>query len=135
MLTFKGQRIFLVAGPTDMRKSFNGLSGIARELLSATPASRDLFLFCNRRHNRLKVLVYDESGVWVLAKRLDKGTFGWPALDTETHTIEYREEQLTLLLGGFDTPALESRSWSRRAGQYSAPVSKAGLHKNSVLPT
>jgi transposase len=62
MLTFVGRRIFLVPGATDMRRSFNGLSGFARELLSATPESRDLFVFCNAGHNRLKVLVYDESG-------------------------------------------------------------------------
>ena len=62
MLTFTGHRIFLVAGPTDMRKSFNGLGGIARELLEATPTSRDLFLFCSRNENRLRVLLFDESG-------------------------------------------------------------------------
>lgn len=71
MLSFGGQRIFLVVAPTDMRKSFNGLSGIARDLLGATPRSRDLFVFANRAKNRLKVLCYDESGAWVLAKRLD----------------------------------------------------------------
>jgi len=135
MLTFKGRRIFLIAGPTDMRKSFNGLSGIARELLGATPASRDLFLFCNRRYNRLKVLVYDESGVWVLAKRLDKSTFAWPALGAGTHTIEYREEQLALLLGGFDAPTLKSRPWRRRAERLPAPGSKPGSQTNSALRT
>jgi len=117
MLTFRGQRIFLVAGPTDMRKSYGGLSGIARERLGATPASRDLFLFCNRSKNRLKVLVYDESGVWVLAKRLDKGTFAWPASDRGVETIEYREEELTLLLGGFDAPRLKPRPWHRRSSE------------------
>ena len=114
MLTFAGHRIFLVAGPTDMRKSFNGLSGIARERLSATPASRDLFLFCNRNRNRLKVLVYDESGVWVLAKRLDRGTFAWPALSDGRETVEYREEELALLLGGLDATKLNARRWHRR---------------------
>ena len=131
MLTFKGHRIFLVTGPTDMRKSFNGLSGIARELLGATPASRDLYLFCNRSRNRLKALVYDESGVWVLAKRLDKGTFAWPAADSKACTIEYREEQLTLLLGGFDAPNLKSRPWSRRATRMSAPMPIANMQTNS----
>lgn len=116
MLTFKGRRIFLVTGPTDMRKSFNGLGGIARERLGATPSSRDLYLFCNRPRNRLKALIYDESGLWVLAKRLDKGTFAWPTADSapSSGTVEYGEEQLTLLLGGFDAPTLKSRAWSRR---------------------
>ncbi|MCP4037309.1 MAG: IS66 family insertion sequence element accessory protein TnpB [bacterium] len=115
MLTFTGRRIFLVTGPTDMRKSFNGLAGIARDLLEATPASRDLFLFCNRARNRLKVLVYDESGVWVLAKRLDEGTFSWPSSSEASIVMEYRDEQLTLLLRGIDARELKARRWRRRA--------------------
>lgn len=114
MLTFRGGRVFLVCGPTDMRRSFNGLSGIVRERLGADPMSRDLFLFSNRARNRLKVLVYDESGVWVLAKRLDRGTFAWPSVDDDGVHVEYREEQLTLLLRGFDTDALRPRRWRRR---------------------
>jgi len=114
MLTFAGRRIFLVAGPTDGRKSFNGLAGIARELLGATPASRDLFLYCNRARNRLKVLAYDESGVWLLAKRLDEGTFSWPQPSDGITTVEYREEELALLLRGIDAERLKTRRWRRR---------------------
>lgn len=114
MLTFSGGRIFLVAGATDMRKSFNGLAGIVRERLQADPMSRDLFFFCNRSKNRMKVLVCDESGMWVLAKRLDRGTFAWPSADDGVVTVEYREEQLALLLGGFDTKDLHARRWRRR---------------------
>ena len=115
MLTFTGGRTFLVAGPTDMRKSFNGLAGIVRERLRADPMSRDLFLFCNRARNRLKVLVCDESGTWVLAKRLDRGTFAWPAVSGDAVKLEYREEQLALLLRGFDTNELRPRRWRRRS--------------------
>lgn len=107
--------MFLVCGPTDMRKSFNGLSGLVRERLGADPMSRDLFLFCNRSRNRLKVLVYDESGVWVLAKRLDRGTFAWPPVEASRMAVQYREEQLALLLSGFDTDVLRPRRWRRRA--------------------
>lgn len=114
MLTFRGGRVFLVAGPTDMRKSFCGLSGIVREKLRSDPMSQDLFLFCNRSRNRLKVLVYDEAGVWVLAKRLDRGTFAWPSADDGGVKVEYGEEQLTLLLRGFDTDGLRPRRWKRR---------------------
>lgn len=119
MLTFGGRRIYLVAGATDMRKSFNGLSGIVRERLDADPMSRHLFLFCNRYRNRLKVLVADESGMWVLSKRLDRGTFAWPAGDATAVRIEYREEQLALLLRGFDAERLQARPWKRRALQHS----------------
>ncbi len=115
MLTFSSGRLFLVTGPTDMRKSFNGLAGIVRERLQADPMSRDLFFFCNRSKNRMKVLVCDESGMWVLAKRLDRGTFAWPAIDDDVVKIEYREEQLALLLNGFDTDGLHARRWRRRA--------------------
>jgi transposase len=114
MLTFGGRRIFLVAGATDMRKSFNGLAGIVRERLEADPMSRHLFLFCNRPRNRLKVLVADESGMWVLSKRLDRGTFAWPAIDDGAVRVEYREEQLALLLRGFDADELRPRRWRRR---------------------
>ncbi len=117
MLTFTGGRIFLVAGVTDMRKSFNGLAGIVRDGLQADPMSRDMFFFCNRGKNRMKVLVHDESGVWVLAKRLDRGTFAWPAIDDGVVKVEYRKEQLALLLSGFDVDGLRPRAWRRRAAK------------------
>lgn len=117
MLTFGRGRIYLVAGVTDMRKSFNGLAGIVRGRLGSDPMSGDLFLFCNRNRNRLKALVCDESGMWVLAKRLDRGTFAWPAASDETTKVEYREAELALLLSGFDSGELKSRRWRRRTRQ------------------
>ena len=114
MLSFTGHRIFLIVGATDMRKSFNGLSGLASSLLGATPTSRDLFVFSNRSRNRLKVLLFDESGAWVLAKRLDKGTFEWPSPDVGD-TVEYMNEELVLLLGGLDASELRARNWMRRS--------------------
>jgi transposase len=114
MLTFGGGRMFLVAGATDMRKSFNGLAGIVRDRLDQDPMSRHLFLFCNRHRNRLKALIADESGMWVLSKRLDRGTFAWPSLRDDVVRIEYREEQLALLLRGFDVDELKPRKWRRR---------------------
>ena len=119
MLTFGGRRIYLAAGVTDMRKSFNTLAGIVRDRLEADPMSRHLFLFCNRHRNRLKVLVADESGMWVLSKRLDRGTFAWPAIRDGVVRIEYREEQLALLLQGFDSDELKPRRWRRRSSSAS----------------
>jgi hypothetical protein len=60
---------------TDMRKGFEGLYGLVRDRLSCEPLSGHLFLFCNAQRNRLKVLVWDGSGLWVCAKRLEKGRF------------------------------------------------------------
>jgi transposase len=115
MLSFGGDRVFLCAGATDMRKSFNGLAGLVREQLQADPMSRHLFLFCNRDRSRLKVLVADESGMWLLSKRLDRGTFTWPAAAEHVRKVEYRAEQLALLLSGFDAERLSARRWRRRA--------------------
>ena len=71
-------RIYLAAGVADMRKGFEGLYGLVRDRLSCEPLSGHLFLFCNAQRNRLKVLVWDGSGLWVCAKRLEKGRFTWP---------------------------------------------------------
>lgn len=122
MLTLGGGRsVFLVAGSTDMRKSFDGLGGVVREAIHGDPKSGDLFVFCNRLRNRLKVLCVDESGVWVCAKRLERGTFSWPSDATTDRRVELRAEELALLLGGLDAKELKARAWKRstRSG-YSA---------------
>ncbi len=120
MLSFGGQRIYLITGTTDMRKSFNGLAGLAASLLGASPSCRDLFVFSNRARNRVKILLYDESGAWVLAKRLDRGTFTWPD-ESSSETVEYRAEELALLLGGIDANELVSRKWRRRKPSHPNP--------------
>lgn len=114
MLTLgPGGRVFLVAGVTDMRKSFDGLGGVVRSAISGDPKSGDLFVFCNRRRNRLKVLVVDESGVWVCAKRLERGTFAWPESSSSGRRVEMRSAELALLLGGLDAKELKPRAWKR----------------------
>jgi transposase len=115
MLTLgAGRRVFLLSGPTDMRKSFDGLSGVVRSALNGDPKSGDLFVFCNRLRNRLKVLYVDESGVWVCAKRLERGTFKWPSPSAAgERRVEMRSEELALLLGGLDAKELKARAWKR----------------------
>ena len=71
-------RIYLAAGATDMRKGFEGLYGLARDRLLCEPLSGHVFLFANAQRNRLKLLFWDGSGLWVCAKRLEKGRFVWP---------------------------------------------------------
>lgn len=108
-------RIFLAAGATDMRKSFNGLSGLVRSRLAGDPLSGDLFVFCNRSRNRLKILFFDSTGLWVLAKRLERGTFDWPAELAGLERIELRHEKLLLILGGLDAGEIAERKRWRRA--------------------
>lgn len=107
-------RVFLAAGVTDMRKSFNGLSGIVRSQLGSDPLSGDLFVFCNRGKSRLKILYFDTSGLWVFAKRLERGTFAWPSRGGTTR-IELRYEELLLLLNGIEARDLHERKHWRRA--------------------
>lgn len=109
-------RIFVLPGATDMRKSFSGLSGLVRSKLDADPLSGDLFVFCNRLHNRLKILYFDKTGMWVFAKRLERGTFAWPSSAPSGRRLEMRYEELLLLLGGLDTGEVRERKrWRRKA--------------------
>jgi transposase len=107
-------RIYLAAGATDMRKGFEGLYGLVRDRLQCEPLSGHLFLFANRDRNRLKVLFWDGSGLWVCAKRLEKGRFSWPAAAGGPAKIQLSHEELTLLLGGIDLAQSKRRRWFRR---------------------
>ena len=107
-------RIYLAAGTTDMRKGFEGLHGLVRERLQGDPLSGHLFLFCNAQRNRLKILVWDGSGLWVCAKRLEKGKFRWPEIGGEQGKVQLSHEELALLLGGIDLRQAERRRWYRR---------------------
>ena len=107
-------QIFLAAGATDMRKSFNGLEAAARKVIRRDPLSGHLFVFCNRRRNRLKILLFDGTGYWVLAKRLEKGTFLWPSEQDGSQRVEMRADELMLLLAGIDLTQSQDRAWFRR---------------------
>jgi transposase len=106
-------RIYLAAGPTDMRKSFEGLFGLVRDRLSCDPLSGHIFLFSNAQRNRLKLLFRDGSGLWVCAKRLEKGRFRWPAAEGEESKITLSHEELMLLIGGIDLAQTRRRAWHR----------------------
>jgi transposase len=108
-------RIYVAVGATDMRKHFNGLYGLVRDHLDCNPESGHVFLFTNARRNRLKLLVYDGSGLWVCTKKLDRGCFCWPTADSGVKKIVLSSEELTLLLGGIDLAHTERRKWYRKA--------------------
>ncbi len=103
-------RIFVATGVTDLRRSVDGLSALVREAFGLDPLSGHLFLFRNRRRNRVKILVWDQSGYWVLYKRLERGTFAWPEGDSST-SLEIRSADLMLLLSGVDISRTRRRKW------------------------
>lgn len=108
-------QIYLAVGATDMRKGFNGLYGLVRDRLQDEPLSGHVFLFCNAQRNRLKLLFWDGSGLWVCAKKLEKGTFRWPAVSGEQRKVQLHHAELAMLLGGMDLRQAERRRWYRRS--------------------
>jgi transposase len=118
-------RVYLAAGATDLRKSFEGLYGLVRDQLLCDPLSGHLFLFTNAQRNRLKLLFYDGSGLWVCAKRLDRGRFHWPDFDQESIRVVLTQEELALLLGGIDLRHTERRRWHRVLPTAASPSTPA----------
>ncbi|MBI2687420.1 MAG: IS66 family insertion sequence element accessory protein TnpB [Acidobacteria bacterium] len=108
-------RVFVAPGATDMRRGFDGLFGLVRDVLGEDPLSGHLFLFSNRGRTRVKILVFDGSGLWVCAKRLEKGRFAWPSAEQGQTRIAMRAEELTMLLSGIDLNQTKSRKWFRRS--------------------
>lgn len=114
MLTFaSGQRIFLAVEPVDMRKQFNGLWALAAERLREDPFAGAMFVFTNKDRDRLKILFWDGSGVWVLAKRLEKGRFSWPPASGSTK-LDLEPAALTMLLSGIDLKDGCKKAWYQR---------------------
>lgn len=90
-----------------------GLSALVRDHLQLNPLSGHLFLFRNRRGDRVKILLWDQSGFWVLYKRLEQGTFAWP-VDQDGALVEMRHRDLLLLLSGVDLAQTRRRLWYDR---------------------
>jgi transposase len=107
-------RIYLAPGATDMRMGFNGLYGLVRDRLLCDPLSGHLFLFSNAQRNRLKILFWDTTGLWVCAKKLEKGRFHWPAPCGTQDRIRLSHEEFAMLLGGIDLARTEHRRWYRK---------------------
>lgn len=93
-------RVYLACGPTDLRKSIDGLAALVREGFDLDPFSAGLFVFCNRQRDKLKILKWDHNGFWLYYRRLERGRFQWPAKtgDSIPMAVDYR--QLRWLLDG-----------------------------------
>lgn len=106
-------RIYVATGSTDLRRSIDGLAALVRERFDLDPLSGHLFLFRNRRGDRLKILAWDQGGFWVLYKRLERGTFAWPTED-DHGPVNLRSSDLLLLLSGVDLAHTRRRRWYER---------------------
>lgn len=117
-MSFAGSlKVFAALEPADQRKGFNGLHGLITEKLREDPRSGALFVFTNRRRTRLKILCWDGTGLWILTKRLEQGTFSWPReVAPEPTKLWLSPQALALLTDGVDLRGARLRPWYEREG-------------------
>ncbi len=114
MIAFGVRRIFLSRAVTDMRKSFDSLSCLVQHQLKKDPLSGDAFVFVGRDKKRLRILLWDRDGYWMLAKRLDVGVFALPcavAENTSSESVYLDAPAWSLLLAGI---TMQKMTRSRR---------------------
>lgn len=126
MLSFAGRRIFLARAATDMRRGVDTLATLVEHQLGQDPFAGDVFVFVAKDRRRVKVLVWDESGFWLCAKRLEQGLFAVPKpslLATATSTVALSSAQMQLLLEGIEVHrATYRRHHHRPAEDGTAPA-------------
>ena len=93
-------RVYLARGVTDMRKSIDGLAVLVQEAFNLDPFSPNLFVFCNRKRDKMKILVWDKNGFWLYYRRLERGQFQWPADNQSGTPLKITRQQLRWLLDG-----------------------------------
>lgn len=116
MLSFSGSlKVFVALEACDMRKGFNGLAALVEQRLAEDLKAGALFVFSNRRHTRIKILCWDGTGLWVLSKRLEKGTFSWPKqIEPEKSKLRLNPQALAMLTDGVDLRGAKLRPWYER---------------------
>lgn len=116
-------RIFVAAEGVDLRRGFDGLAAATRSLIREDPLNGHLFVFLNRRRNRVKLLVWDRTGYLLLYKRLERGTFRLPT-EPAPHQrhIEVDAGELGLMMEGVDLSTATRRERWRRLPHQGAPV-------------
>lgn len=107
-------RVYLAAGATDMRKGFDGLASVVQTSLGRDPFAGDFFVFRGRSGNRVKLLYFDDQGLCLFAKRLERGHFVWPTAKDGTVTLTVA--QLAMLLEGIDWRMARRRDAPQLAG-------------------
>ena len=95
-----GTKVFLACSPIDLRSGFNGLAAKAQQMIGADPFSGHLFLFRGKRGDYFKALYWDGSGLWLIAKRLEKGRFVWPPIVDGAMTLT--PAQFSVLIEAMD---------------------------------
>jgi transposase len=105
----KAYRYFMYGKRADMRKGFNGLCGLVRNEFLQNPLSGDVFIFINRPRNRIKLLHWQGDGFAIYYKRLEKGTYEMPEINSASASIELDAQQLLLILEGISLLSVKKR--------------------------
>lgn len=114
MLSFPSSlKIYLAVEPVDMRNQYNGLWALAEQKLHEDPRRGAVFVFTNKTRDRLKMLYWDGTGVWVFAKRLEKGRLSWP-VGSDRKKLTLAPEALTMLIAGIDLKEGCLKAWYER---------------------
>jgi transposase len=110
-----GLRVFLAVEPADMRKGSEGLHALVSERLGENVRGGALFVFTNKKRTRLKVLYFDGTGLWLMTKRLEEGTFAWPKMEEiGSAKLALRPEAFAMLTDGIDLRGARMRPWFER---------------------
>jgi transposase len=123
-------RVFAARERVDFRKGFDGLCAIVRDHFGDDPLSGHLYLFFNRRANRLKILVWDRNGFWIFYKRLERGVF--ERIDGAGARIEIDRARLAMLLDGIDTKKSELRKHFVRDVRLNGRVDEHDRHARAA---
>jgi transposase len=110
-------RVYLCLSPCDMRRSFDGLHALVRDHLQSDAFAGHLYLFANRRRDRLKILYWDRDGFAIWAKRLEQGSYVVPSGEPDSHRLEITVEELGALLSGIDLSTAARRKRYRRTAR------------------
>jgi transposase len=122
-------RVFLYTPATDLRKGFDALSGLVTTAFAQDPISGHLFLFINRRRDRLKILYWDRDGLAIWYKRLETGSFQIPVVSRDATSVEVSRTQLALILSGIDLRSARQRK------RYQRPATGAEIASVSSCTT
>ena len=111
MFSLHHTRVWLATGATDLRRGFNGLHALITHQFNQPALGGELFVFTNRRRDLIKIFFWQDGGIWVCAKRLERGTFRWPLPGQPM--VAMTGAELALLLNGIDLRQTRRRQWWR----------------------
>lgn len=111
MIFTRGLRVCLAVEPVDLRRGFVGLALLVKGALEEDERSSQIFVFTNKRRDRIRLLYWDGTGLWLMTKRLEQGTFAWPQVPPGAAKISLRPEALEMLLSGIDLKGAQMRRW------------------------